>query len=108
MVKLKRGEISPNLIPSGIIRDVASKAAGMGTTLWFTDEEIKGNMLNSIIACGQFTICWNLLEYIEKIKKNPINTNDNHKILMGCESQLQNHWEKFKVNPFWMIEQNSL
>jgi hypothetical protein len=38
--------------------------------------ELKGekdNMLKTLIACGQFTICFNLIEYIEKIILNPKN-----------------------------------
>jgi len=42
----------------------------MSTTLWFTKKELEGkdNMLDVLIACGQFNTCWNLLEYIEKIE----------------------------------------
>jgi hypothetical protein len=61
-------------------------------------------MLDAIIACGQFNLCWNLLEYIDKIKRDPTNTNENHQLFVGCEDQILSDWEKFQVNPFWMVD----
>ena len=102
--KVKNGKLSKELIPSSAIQKVASTAASMGTTLWFTDEELKKeDMLNSIIACGQFTMCWNLLEYIQKIKKDAENTNDNHNRLLNIEKQLLEHWRKFNKEPLWLV-----
>src|SRR5688572_26749897 len=59
--------------PGEKIMAVSSRALTKGTTLWFTEEELKGenNMADSIIACGQFTMCFNLLEYYEKFLRNP-------------------------------------
>ncbi len=102
--KIKDGKIPENLIPSKLVQEVASKASGMGTTLWFTKEELeKQNMLNSIIACGQFTMCWNLIEYLNKIKKDPENTNQKHHSLFQIENQLIEHWNKFNTDPYWMV-----
>ncbi len=104
--RIQDKKIDEKLIPSKSIRDLASKAAGMGTTLWFTDDELeKEDMLNSIIACGQFNICWNLLEYIETLKKDPENTNESHNELIACEDQLLDHWKQFKAEPLWMVNE---
>ena len=62
------------------------------------------NMLNTIIACGQFNMCWNLLEYIEKIRRNPINTNEKHHLILDCEDQLLEDWRKFQTNPYWFVD----
>ncbi len=103
--KIKEGKLNPKLIPSEAIQKVASVASSMATTLWFTKKELKDeNMLNSIIACGQITMCWNLLEYFDKIKKNPENTNENHTKFLQIEDQLLKHWEKFKEEPFWLVD----
>ena len=103
--KIRYNSIDKNLIPSEKIQDIANKAASMGTTLWFTKEELaKENMLDSIIACGQFTTCWNLLEYIGKIKTNSENINDNHSMLIECEDELMKDWMAFQKNPLWMID----
>lgn len=104
--KIEDGTISKDLIPSSKIQDVATIAASMGTTLWFTREELsRQNMLKSIIACGQFTTCWNLLEYIRKLKKDSHNTGENHMHLITCENQLTKDWERFNDDPYWMVNE---
>ncbi len=101
---IKNQKLRKECIPSESIQKVASVASSMGTTLWFTKDELKKeNMLNSIIACGQFTLCWNLLDYIEDIKKNSENINENHKQLILLEDQLLNHWQRFNTDPFWLV-----
>lgn len=107
--KVKEGTLPEDLIPSQLIQEVATKAASMGTTLWFTKDDLAKtkdlpyNMLDAIIACGQFTMCWNLLEYIDKIKKSNTNTSANIETIIACEEQLQSHWQKFKGNPYWLV-----
>lgn len=103
--RIEKGTIPPHLIPCHEVRELAKKAADMGTTLWFTSEELESqNMLNSLIATGQFTICWNLLNYLESIKKDPENTNTSHQALLNCEPHLLQHWLMFQQNPFWLTE----
>ncbi|TKG94185.1 patatin-like phospholipase family protein [Puteibacter caeruleilacunae] len=103
--KIESGKLDKDLIPSKDLQQVASRASSMGTTLWFTKKELNDdNMLNSIIACGQFTMCWNLLEYIRTIKKDDANTNKRHKKLIKLEDQLLSHWKKFNDDPFWLVD----
>lgn len=97
--------IKKDLKPSIKIQEVSKMASSMATTLWFLKKDMDNNMLNSIVACGQFNICWNLLEYIEIIKQDPTNTNENHKALISCEEQLRRDWEMFKIDPFWFVNE---
>lgn len=99
--------------PGEKIMAVASRALTKGTTLWFTEEELKGthNMPDSIIACGQFTICFNLLEYFEKFLKNPKYQKDYEKfspetrqMLDELQASLLADWRKFREDPFWMVK----
>lgn len=108
--KVKKNTMKEELLPSEAIEKVANRAKSMGTTLWFTKEELrKGednrNMAEAIIACGQFTLCWNLLLYIEKLKVDSENTNTAHEALMICEPDLMKHWKKFQENPYWLIKE---
>ena len=64
-----------------------------------TQEEKEAGVHDSLIAAGQYTICWNLLEYIETIKKDPSNTNEHHQLILACEEQLRKDWEKFQKDP---------
>jgi len=103
--KLKEGKISAELAPSGKIQEAAGRAAGMGTTLWFTKDELeKENMLNTIIACGQFTMCWNLLEFIGKVKKDSTNASPVIPDLLACEQKILKDWESFQFDPHWMVD----
>lgn len=97
--KLKSGQLPEYLKPSNKIQQHSTIATAMGTTLWFTQEEKEAGVHDSLIAAGQYTICWNLLEYIETIKKDPSNTNEHHQLILACEEQLRKDWEKFQKKP---------
>ena len=97
--KLKSGQLPEYLKPSNKIQQHSTIATAMGTTLWFTQEEKEAGVHDSLIAAGQYTICWNLLEYIETIKKDPSNTNEHHQLILACEEQLRKDWEKFQKDP---------
>ena len=101
--KIASGKLSPELTPSAAMQENSHKAAAMGTTLWFTDEDKGKGIPEALIAAGQYTICWNLLEYIDNIKKDPENINENHRLIMACETQLREDWEEFKKNPLFKI-----
>lgn len=100
-------EASPLLIA------VAESAKSMGTTLWFTPDELKEGMagkLNDLIAAGQFTACFNLLEYIEKILWNKKNA-DEYKAyspelksaINALYDKMMKDWKHFNKDPYWMV-----
>jgi hypothetical protein len=102
--------------PSHQLTNTAKIADNVGTTLWFTSEELTDNpekrsVLNALIACGQFTGCYNLLVYIEKIlwgkehaeayRNYPEETRVN---IRNLHDELLLNWRSFNENPFWMID----
>jgi hypothetical protein len=102
---------------SHILIETAEKAKSMSTTLWFTSEELKDDlnkhrsMLNTLIACGQFTGCFNLLEYIEKVLWNKENKEayDSYSTALDSDiwdlyNELLSDWHKFNDNPYWMLD----
>jgi predicted acylesterase/phospholipase RssA len=101
--KIANNELPPDLVPSEALQEVASIAASMGTTLWFTEDELKKkNMLNVLIATGQFTCCWNLLELKHKLEKS----GENKKVLdvlRKLEVQMMTDWKKFNVEPMGLV-----
>lgn len=97
--KIVSGDLDKSLTPSIAMQENSDKAAAMGTTLWFTPEDKVNGIPEALIAAGQYTICWNLLEYIDNIKKNPVNLNKHHQLIVACEPQLRRDWENFKKNP---------
>ncbi|MBI2721270.1 MAG: patatin-like phospholipase family protein [Bacteroidetes bacterium] len=102
------------LEPGDQIIKTATKANEMGTKLWFTTEELEGakNMPDTLIACGQFTMCFSLLEYIEKYIKNKKYQRNYKKYsaeiknaIDELENELLKDWKKFKTNPYWMVNE---
>jgi len=93
---------------------VATKAKSMGTTLWFTTDELQGekdNMLKTLIACGQFTACFNLLEYMERFILSPEYQDDYNSYPDQLKSDIKvlynsmmTDWKAFNANPYWMVE----
>lgn len=113
--KMKYPYFRPSIADPGpeIVR-AATKANSMATTLWFTPEELKGekNMLDTIIATGQYNICYNLIEYFEKFINNPKYKNDYARYpdeikaaLKDLENTLLSDWEKFKQDPYWLVNE---
>ena len=104
--KIQDEKLPGYLMPSPKLQEVATLAASMGTTLWFTsDELVKKNMLDSLIACGQFTLCWNLLEYIAKAKQDRTNLTIDHEPLLALEEVMKKEWQLFNEDPFWRVKE---
>ena len=98
----KNGTLPDFLKPSKAIQENSTKAANMGTTLWFTESDKVKGVPEAIFAAGQYTICYNLLDYIDKIQKNADNLNENHQLVIDCKHQLEDAWTKFQDDPLWM------
>lgn len=95
------------------IMEVAGLAKSMGTTLWFMPEEInndKKNKLDALIATGQFTACFNLLEYIEKVLWHPDRAAEWAAYSPELQARVKEFynmmmqdWQRFNSDPYWMI-----
>lgn len=58
LIKLTTDEIPEKM------KQIAEYAASFGTTLWFNTEEKEKGMLDAVVACGEFTACYNLLAHM--------------------------------------------
>lgn len=96
----KFNEIWKILSPSAKLMHIADYASTMGTTLWFDKNDISNDRLNKIIATGQFTTCFNLLEYLLLLQLKYPQDFNYQEIL----NQLMSDWKKFKDNPEWLIK----
>ena len=99
----KNGTLPAGLAPSDAMQQNSKRAASMGTTLWFTPEEKAAGMPADLLAAGQYTTCYNLLSYIEKIGKNPVNLTSGHNLLIACKPQLLDAWKRFLQDPHCMV-----
>jgi hypothetical protein len=95
---------TPFLNPTREIQIVAQTAFNMGTTLWFDKASTKQQHSEAcIIAAGQFTTCYNLLSYIEKLLLDPTAYEAKYQNrLLGLKQDLMADYERFKTDPFFM------
>ena len=98
-------EITQLLTPSATVMQVAETARQMGTTLWFPDMETAKeiNVRDSLIACGQFTMCYNLLEYILQIEERFPEVYQDAAI-QQLKNEIINDWQMFQKSPGFMID----
>lgn len=107
------------LTPNERVRKAASIASSMDTTLWYTEPNNDDKMPAYIIACGQFTACWNLLDYLHYLEKPYIekekegDRETRKRVLqefnkLGIKDKLMDDWIEFNKNPFWLHQDIAL
>ena len=88
-----------DMTPSPAITRCADKAWEMDTTLWFDEYHVRDGRREALIAAGQFTTCFNLIEYICKLEKNGLLTDE----LKQLRQKLLTDWKTFNEEPLWMV-----
>lgn len=84
--------------PGERLFNAAQIATDTGTTLWFDENDRKVDRLKNLVACGQFTTCYNLLDYVLKLP-DEYQTPE----MATLTKALQEDWEAFNNDPFWMV-----
>jgi predicted acylesterase/phospholipase RssA len=54
-------------MPSEAMQQMADRVNEMQTTLWFNGKDVTDKVRDQLIATGQFTMCYNLLQYIDQV-----------------------------------------
>lgn len=109
------------LAPGRRIQLVAEGAFDMDTTLWFDAKNKEQHKQAAIIATGQFTTCYNLLEYISRLKKDNMDHEpdperkknsvydeldpERKKEVDDIQQMLYDHYKQFQDNPFWLYNE---
>lgn len=86
--------------PKKQLKTVAMIASEAPTTLWWSEEDIKLDRMNSLIACGQFTTCYNLMKYILELKKSGIEGEGMEEMYKA----LKKDWTAFNKDPMFMVD----
>jgi hypothetical protein len=97
LLRTEKKQLADFLSPSKEMTAVAQKAAGMPTTLWFDDEKQE----RCLIACGQFTICYNLLEFM--IRRYGTDESSYPPKIMVLFQKAKEDWDQLKLNPLFLI-----
>ncbi|MCW5519425.1 patatin-like phospholipase family protein [Aureitalea sp. L0-47] len=95
-------EIKPP--PGKLLQSVGLTASETPTTLWWDETDIRKNRMETLIACGQFTSCYELMDYIIELKRDLELDEGELKLLDDMYEELNKDWKAFNENPFYMTE----
>lgn len=84
---------------SARLQAAALVASQTPTTLWWDDKDLNLQRQDNLIACGQFTTCYSVMDYILKLKAAGL-AQPEHDALYA---QLSSDWKKFNTNPLFLI-----
>jgi predicted acylesterase/phospholipase RssA len=100
------------------LNQVAEGARTMGTTLWFDKKDADEDRLKTVVACGQFTTCLKLLEYIlltEKKMQTETGLPESQRTIIfdvanlalfnRIKEQVTADWTRFKGDPFFLYNE---
>lgn len=90
--------------PTKSLKKVCLTASEMPTTLWWDKTDIANNRLEALIACGQFTICYELMDYILDLKSKNDNLFTDFPEIEPLYNALETDWYLFNDNPFWLVD----
>ena len=91
------------------IQAVAETAANFGTTLWFTPKDELDDTLGKLVATGQFTMCFNMIEYLDGLITDTDNgftslPADVQHDLWQLYAQCKADWKVFMQNPLFLLK----
>lgn len=91
------------LQPSPLMQHTANEATAMATTLWFAEKPQEKQITRDyIIACGQFTMCYNLLKHIYRMEVRDEKWKTDDK-LQRLKTKLLADWDQFCRKPDFMV-----
>lgn len=83
-----------SLHPTPAMQKVAESAASIETTLWF--DPASASKLDDLIACGRFTMCFNLLVYLAEVEAKTGSLDEGLSLL---RVQLTSSWNSYIQMP---------
>jgi predicted acylesterase/phospholipase RssA len=87
---------APWLHPSKEMQAMTRTAADMPTTLWFDDP----SDLQGLVACGEYSICYNLIDYI--LRRYGQQKSNYPSRVRDLYERLVEDWRKFEQDPMMM------
>jgi len=86
-----------------VMKDISSKSASFGTTLWFSKANEKDHLLDQLIACGEYTACFNLISHLVRKHSDKIGGEDIEATALF--KKLIFLWNEFKENPQFLVHE---
>jgi hypothetical protein len=78
--------------------DTVYKASKVGTQFWLATEDMA-----DLLACGQATMCYNLLRQMDQMKKDS-HADTKSDQFKKIYQQAATDWEKLKANPYYLMD----
>ncbi len=89
---------STRLTPSVAMENVAERARNVGTTLWYGPKSAQES--DVVTATGQFSICYNLIKYLNRLEVFQGKLSDE---LQALRTELLADWDRFQEDPQWLL-----
>lgn len=61
--------------------------------------------MQTLIACGQFTVCYELMEYILELRADPDSNIADFTEIDKLYDALKADWVSFNKKPLWLVEE---
>ncbi len=90
--------------PSKNLESVCLTASETPTTLWWDKTDVAKNRMQTLIACGQFTVCYELMDYILKLKAENDKLVEDFTEIDKLYNALKTDWKSFNMEPLWLVE----
>ncbi|UCD80780.1 MAG: patatin-like phospholipase family protein [Desulfobacterales bacterium] len=96
----KQGANGLNLLEDAqtLCDDTVPKAAKVGTQFWLATED-----LYDLLACGQATICYNLLKHMQAMRLRDSAWSDDSSF-NALWDRLENDWRRLKAEPYALVK----
>lgn len=91
-------------VPSKNLKSVCLTASETPTTLWWDKTDVTKNRMETLIACGQFTVCYELMDYILKLKADEDNQVEDFTEIDSLFDALATDWKTFNIKPMWLLD----
>lgn len=88
------------LQPSPALSTVADQATATPTALWFEPGQ-EAKQLNTLLACGQFTTCFNLLDYI--LRQYGDDLSQYPPDVLATYTEARQLWDALQTDPYKFI-----
>lgn len=87
------------------IMGISDVASNFHSTLWFSKDDINNDIPKKILACGQFTICYELYMWVKSHDGRKINMSSVlNQLNKDLKKILDDDWAEFKKNPYVMTD----
>ena len=90
--------------PSKVLEGICLTASEMPTTLWWDKTDIAHNRMEALIACGQITICYELMDYILQLRADNKIPDKDSSAIDALYKDLEQDWRKFNIQPLWLVD----